>query len=333
MAGRADGSAGERGMRMTVSALVAIDLSPAWRERLRAQFPEVRFRFATDATEVAAAAAEAEVILVHSLTRDAVVAANGLRWLQAGTAGVSHLLYSELRERGVILTNARAQGVPMAEMVLAMMFAFAVRLPLFVEARGRRAPVAMRAVREKFELQGQTLVILGMGDVGGTLCRKAAGIGMRVLGVRRRPELPCEGADRVVGVDRLREVLPQADHLVVTLPLTQGTRDFIARPEVALLRPGTYLYNVGGGATVQRQALLEGLHSGRIAAAGLDVTDPDPLPPDDPLWDMPNVLLTQHTSGSSAANHDRIAQLFAANLRNYLDGRPLLNVVDQSLGY
>ncbi len=318
---------------MPLSALVAIDLSPAWRDRLRREFPDVRFIFATEAQEVAAASADTDVILAHSLPRDALDAATHLRWLQAGTAGVSHLLYSELRERNVILTNARAQGVPMAEMVLAMMFAFAARVPLFVDARARRESVAMRAVREKFELQGQTVVILGVGDVGGTLCSKVAALGMRVLGVRRRPEIGCEGAERVVGVDRLREVLPQADHLVVTLPLTQGTRDFIAGPEVALLKPGTYLYNVGGGATVQREALLAGLRSGRIAGAGLDVTDPGPLPADDPLWDMPNVLLTQRTSGSSAANGDRIAGIFAANLRRFVDGQTLLNVVDQTLGY
>lgn len=318
---------------MPVTALVAIDLPPVWRQRLQSEFPEVRFHFASDAAGVLAAAAEAEVLLAHNLTREAVAAAGRLRWLQAGTAGVSHLLYSEFRERGVVLTNARAQGVPMAEMVLAMMFAFAVRVPLFVAAKERREYVAQRVVREKFELQGQTLVILGVGDVGGNLCRRAAGIGMRVVGVRRRPDLPCEGAERVVGVDRLREVLREADHLAITLPLTQGTRDFIARPEIALLPQGAYLYNVGGGATVERQALLEGLRSGRLAGAGLDVTDPDPLPPDDPLWEMPNVLLTQHTSAASPGNHDRLAGIFASNLRRYLDGRQLLHVVDQSLGY
>lgn len=318
---------------MPVSALVAIDLSPARQARLCSEFPDVCFTFAVDPAEVASAAAGAEVVLAHSLSREAVVAATGLRWLQAGTAGVSHLLYSELRERGVVLTNARAQGAPMAEMVLAMMFAFAARLPWFVEARPRRDLIALRAVREKFELQGQTLLILGLGDVGGTLCRKAAGIGMRVIGLRRRPELSCEGAERVVGVDRLREVLPLADHVAVTLPLTQGTRDFLAGPEVALLRRGAYLYNVGGGPTVQRQALLQGLRDGRIAGAGLDVTDPDPLPPDDPLWEMTNVLLTQHTSGASPNNHDRIAAIFAGNLHRYLAGQVLENVVDQTLGY
>lgn len=318
---------------MPVTALVAIDLSPVWRERLVREFPEVRFVFAVDAQGVVAAAREAEVVLTHSLPRDAVAAATGLRWIQAGTAGVSHLLYSELRERGVVLTNARAQGVPMAEMVLAMMFAFATRLPTFVEARPRRESPAQRAVRAKFELDGQTLVIVGLGDVGGTLCRKAAAIGMRVIGLRRRPEIACPGAERVVGVDRLREVLPLADHLAVTLPLTQGTRDFIAAAELALLRPGAYLYNVGGGATVERQALLAALRSGRLAGAGLDVADPDPLPPDDPLWEQGNVLLTHHTSGASPKNHDRIADIFACNLRRYLDQQPLLHVVDQSLGY
>ena len=318
---------------MAVSALVAIDLSPEWRQRLTRTFPEVEFTFAQDPAGLVKAASGAQVILTHSLSRDAVLAATRLRWVQAGTMGVSHLLYSEFRERGVLLTNARAQGVPMAEMVLAMMFAFATRLPMFIEARPRRENVAAKAARTKFELAGQTLVILGLGDVGSTLCAKAAGIGMRVIGLRRRPELPCAGAERVVGVDRLREVLPAADHLAVTLPLTQGTRSFLGAPELSLVRPGTYLYNVGGGPTVDRGALLEALRSGRLAGAGLDVTDPDPLPPDDPLWDAPNVLLTHHTSGASPNNHDRIAGIFASNLRRYLDGQPLLNTVDQSLGY
>lgn len=318
---------------MAVSALVAIDLSPQWRDRLTQQFPEVAFTFAQDPAAVVAAAPAAEVMLTHSLPRDAVLAATGLRWVQAGTMGVSHLLYSEFRERGVALTNARAQGIPMAEMVLAMMFAFATCLPMFIDARQRRENVSQRAAKAKFELGGQTLVILGLGDVGSTLCAKAAGVGMRVIGLRRRPELACAGAARVVGVDRLREVLPLADHLAVTLPLTQGTRYFLGAPELSLVRRGAYLYNVGGGATVERAALMDALRSGRLAGAGLDVTDPDPLPADDPLWDAPNVLLTHHTSGASPNNHDRIAGIFAANLRRYLDGQPLLNVVDQFLGY
>ena len=319
-------------MAVAVTALVAIDLGAAGRERLRTAFPDVAFTFASSSAEVVAAAPGADVMLAHSLPREAAEAAVRLRWLQAGTSGVSHLLYSEFRERGVVLTNARAQGLPMAELVLAMMFAFATRLPLLIGARVAREPAGLRVAREKFELEGQTLVILGLGDVGGTLCRKAVSIGMRVLGVRRRPDILCPGAQRVVGVDRLREVLPQADHLAVTLPLSQGTRGFIGAAEVALLRPGTYVYNVGGGPTIDRVALLAGLRDGRIGGAGLDVTDPDPLPPDDPLWQEPNVLLTQHTSGASPRNHERIASIFADNLRRYLVGEPLLYVVDQSIG-
>ena len=318
---------------MPLSALVAIDLSPAWRDRLRREFPDVRFIFATEAQEVAAASADTDVILAHSLPRDALDAATHLRWLQAGTAGASHLLYSELRERNVILTNARAQGVPMAEMVLAMMFAFASCMPQLVEARARRDQVGQRVVREKFELQGQTLLICGLGDVGGTLCRKAAGVGMRVIGLRRRPELDCEGATLVVGVDRLREQLPQADHIAVTLPLTQGTRGFIGEPEFALIRSDAYLYNVGGGATIEGRALVDALRNGRLAGVGLDVTDPDPLPPDDPLWTLDHVILTQHTSGASPKNQDRVAAIFAQNLRRYLGGEPVWHVVDQLQGY
>ena len=318
---------------MAGAVLVAIDVSPQWEQRLRGEFPGVRFIFSQDATEVRAAAPEAEVVLANALPRDAVAQATRLRWMQAGTSGVSHLLYSEFRERGVILTNARAQGAPMAELVLAMMFAFATCMPQLVEARGRREQIGQRVVREKFELQGQTLLICGLGDVGGTLCRKAAGVGMRVIGLRRRPELDCEGAALVVGVDRLREQLPLADHIAVTLPLTQGTRGFIGAPEFSLIRPDAYLYNVGGGATIDGRALSEALQGGRLAGAGLDVTDPDPLSPDDPLWVLPNVLLTQHTSGASPNNQDRVAGIFAENLRRYLAGQPLKHVVDQLLGY
>lgn len=320
----------------SVRVLVAMELSQRWHDRLVAEFPDVHFAFIEDAAALAAAAPDVDVVLAHSFPRDAALAATRLRWFQAGTAGVSHLLYTEFRERGVLLTNARAQGVPMAENVIAMMMAFAVRLPRFLDRRERREsrePLSLLASREKFELEGQTLLILGIGDVGGTLCRKAAGLGMRVLGLRRRPEIPCPGASQVVGVDRLREVLPQADHIATTLPLTQGTRQFLGAQEFDWMRPGAYLYNVGGGATVDRQALLAALRSGRLSGAGLDVTDPDPLPPDDPLWAMDNVILTQHTAGASPHNSDRIAAIFAANLRRYVDGEPLLHMVDQSLGY
>ena len=327
------GEAGKRGCGMNASILVTIDVGPAWEDRLQREFPEARFTFSQEPAEVAAAAAAADIMLANALPREAVTQAVRLRWLQAGTSGVSHLLFSEFRERGVILTNARAQGAPMAELVLAMMFAFAVRMPQLVEARARREQVGQRVVREKFELQGQTLLICGLGDVGGTLCRKAAGVGMRVIGLRRRPELDCEGATLVVGVDRLREQLPLADHIAVTLPLTQGTRGFIGDPEFALIRPDAYVYNVGGGATIDGRALTEALRDGRLAGAGLDVTDPDPLPPDDPLWTMDNVILTQHTSGASPKNQDRVAAIFAQNLRRYLDGQPLWHVVDQLQGY
>ena len=316
-----------------VEALVTVDLPEAWQVRLRQDFPEVCFTFAQDPQRILAAAPTAEVILASALSREVVAAAQHLRWVQAATSGVSHLLFSEFRERNVLLTNARTQGVPMAELVLAMMFAFASRLPLFVEARGRRELVAQRAVREKFELHGQTLLICGLGDVGGMLCGKAAGIGMRVIGLRRRPELHCAGAEQVVGVDRLWDVLPRADHVAMTLPLTQGTRGFLGPEEFALLRRGVYLYNVGGGATVDTRSLVQALREERLAGAGLDVTDPDPLPANDPLWAMDNVLLTQHTSGSSPHNNERIAAIFAENLRHYRSGEALRNAVDPVLGY
>ncbi len=321
------------GNAQRLSVLVAIDLPAAWRERLVREIPQARFRFVTDSAELVTAAPDAEVLFCHTLPREAVTGAVRLRWVQAATAGVSHLLYSEFRERKILLTNARAQGVPMAENVLAMMFAFACRLPLLMDARPRHHLVAAQVIAEKFELCGQTLVILGTGDVGGALSARASALGMRVIGLRRRPEIAVPGAERIVGVDRLHQVLSEADHLAVTLPLTQGTRGFVGAREMGWLRKGAYLYNVGGGPTVDRQAMLDALRSGQLAGAGLDVTDPDPPLADDPLWDMPNVILTQHTSEASPRNSERIAELFAVNLGRYLRQERLLNLVDLRLGY
>jgi D-2-hydroxyacid dehydrogenase (NADP+) len=301
--------------------------------RLRAAHPEVEFRFCLSVEDFVAAATDADVLFSKRFPAPVWAGARRLRWVQAGTAGINHLLDAGLRQSDVILTNAvGAHGVPMAEVILAMMLAFATRLHLLIHAQRTQGWIKDQVLAEKFELAGQTLCVIGLGDIGGTLALKAKALGMRVLGVRRSRRL-FPGIDAQYTRDQLLDVLPGADHVALCLPLTDETQGVIAEAELRAMKQSAIIYNVGRGASIHAQALLQALHEGWIAGAGLDVTDPEPLPADSPLWNLPNVILSQHTSGSSPRNADRITGIFLDNLGRFRRGEPLRNVVDKTLGY
>lgn len=313
-------------------ALIGEDIGTGNLARLQDDFPAVEFRFCLDPADFVVAAADAEVIFSKSFPAGSLSAASHLRWVQAGTAGVDRVLAS-LAGRDVLLTNASgAHGVPMAELVLGMMLGFAAGLHTAIRGPEDYNSVRGRILQEKFELEGQTLCVLGLGDIGGTLARKAQALGMWVIGVRRSTD-PFPYVDAQVTPDRLLEVLPQADHVALCLPLTGETVGIVGAAELQAMKPSAYIYNVGRGSSIEPDALIQALQSGRIAGAGLDVTDPEPLPADSPLWAMQNVVLSRHTSGSSPFNADRITAIFAENLRRYLAGEPLLHRVDRQLGY
>ncbi len=301
--------------------------------RLQQAQPDLEFRLCLDPAVLVANAAEAEVIFSKQFPAGILANAPQLRWVQAGTAGVNHLLAAGLGARDILLTNARgAHGIPMAEQTLAMMFAFANRLPTLLQGQAQKSRVAAQVIREKFELEGQTLCVIGLGDIGGTLAYKAQRLGMRVIGVRRTPT-PFAYVDVQYATDQLLDALPQADHVALCLPLTAATTALIGAAELRAMKPSAYIYNVGRGASITGEALLQALQAGWIAGAGLDVTDPEPLPPDSPLWQQPNVILGQHTSGSSPYNADRITKIFLDNLAHYRAGEPLQNLIDKTQGY
>lgn len=313
-------------------ALIGEDIGAENLARLRREFPSVEFRFCLDAAEFLAAAPSAEIIFSKSFPPGALAAATRLRWVQAGTAGVDRLV-AGLAGRDVLLTNASgAHGVPMAELVLGMMLGFAAGLHTAGRGPAEYDSVRAQILREKFELEGQTVCVLGLGDIGGTLARKAQALGMRVIGVRRSRN-PFPYADAQITPDRLLDVLPQSDHVALCLPLTSATVGIIGRAELRAMKPSSYIYNVGRGSSVEPEALLHALRERWIAGAGLDVTDPEPVPGDSPLWGMRNVVLSRHTSGSSPFNGDRITAIFARNLAHYLAGEPFPHPVDRELGY
>jgi phosphoglycerate dehydrogenase-like enzyme len=213
-----------------------------------------------------------------------------------------------------------------AEHAIALMLAMVKRLPAAFAAQARRAwqPQIGQGMGT---LSGRTLVIVGCGSIGREAARRAAGLGMRVIGVARTVR-PIAGADEVVDASRLDETLGRADVVLVAVPSNPATRGLIDAGRLAACRPGTLLVNVARGNVVAAGALLDALRSGALGGAALDVTDPEPLPPDDPLWDAPNLIVTPHVSGSIGPQGlVRLAEHVLANLRREADGQTPLHLV------
>jgi len=259
-----------------------------------------------------------------------------VRWFQQWGAGVDWLMnHPEIVERDVIITNVSGvHAIPISEHIFALLLALARRIPEAVQAQKAHQWYRQEmGMSEVFELAGKTMVLVGVGDIGARTAKIAASMDIRVIGVRRNPERPAPGIERMVGPAQLREVLPEADLLVLTVPLTPETEHLIGEAELRLLKPTSILVNIGRGRTVDQAALVRALQEGWIGGAGLDVTDPEPLPADSPLWDMPNVLITAHYSGRTPAYEERAMEIFLDNLARYVSGQPLRNVVDKRLGY
>ena len=320
--------------RRLETLIVAVSLAPGHVARLRGRFPDLRVEM-VDQPLRGEDVAEADAVVASDFGAGLLAAAPRLGWLQTGGAGVEGLPLDELAARRVVVTNASGvHAINIGEHVLAMMLAFARRLPHFVRAQGERRWRDDATRDGVFELHGQTLLLVGLGDIALAVAERAAAFGMRVLGSRRRQDLPRPPAvDEVVPIEGLDEALAEADHVVVSLPLTERTRGFVDAARLAAMRPGAYLYNVGRGPVVDSAALIEALASGHLGGAGLDVTDPEPLPPDSPLWGMDNVLITAHTSGATPRYWDRGIELVIENVARYREGQPLVNEVDPAAGY
>lgn len=248
----------------------------------------------------------------------------GLQWFHCSFVGVDHPIFRGIGERGVTVTNAPGlTAIPIAQYVLAMMLRHAKGLDQWAAAQNERA---WRRVASD-ELTGRTVAIIGTGGIGTEVARLARAFGMRVLGMRRRPELP-ENVDALYPPEQLHDLLSEADYVVLACPLTKHTQGMMNAAALAAMKPTAYLINVARGPIVEETALLEALREGRIAGAALDVFDDEPLPSGSPLWDLPNVVVTPHNSGASPQTGERGAQLFIDNLRRFAAGEPLLNVVD-----
>lgn len=252
-----------------------------------------------------------------------------LRWIHSTSDGVDNLLFPEFSDFDLVLTNASGIfNIPIAEMVLAYILTVGKRLPEFL-AQQRAHYWHQLRLRELRQL---TVGIVGLGDIGSEVARLCQAFGMRILGLRRHPR-PHQFADEVLGPERLHDLLAQSDYVLISCPLTEKTRGMIGPAELRAMEPDTWLINIARGPIVDQQSLIEALRERRIGGACLDVFAREPLPDGSPLWDLPNVIVTPHNAWSSPLLMDRETELFLDNLRRYLAGEPLRNVVDKDAGY
>ena len=256
--------------------------------------------------------------------------AERLRWIQTSSAGMDAILDEALVARELLITNASGVYAPqVAASAWALTLAIARGLPTFFRQQ-------MEHVWEWgpiYALDGATAGIVGLGGIGRRYARIAAAFGMRVLAVdAHQPPKPDE-VDEVWPMDRLEELLTAADVLMISCPSTRETHHLINRSGLAKMKPTGIVVNIARGGIVDEDALREALNEGRLAGAGLDVTETEPLPPDSPLWDTPNLIITPHCAGLSPQRDRNMTEFFCDNLRRYLAGQPLMNVVDQKRGY
>jgi phosphoglycerate dehydrogenase-like enzyme len=311
------------------------EVGPEFLESLRKVAPGVEFIPVASVAEGVAKAADVDAVLGFC-TPEIVAAGPRIRWVQAYSAGVERCVADpKLREQKVLLTNMqRVAGPVMAEHVLAMMLAFARGLHFYIPERiEARWTESLPPPSRMLSLEGKTVLVVGLGGIGTEVAKRAHALGMRVIATRASGR---EGPPFVSYVGLSNELLTlagQADFIVNTVPLTTATTGLFDAKFFAAARPGSYFFNVGRGRSVVQGDLVAALRSGRIAGAGLDVTDPEPLPPTDPLWKLPNVIITPHVSAESDLGSTARFAIVAENLRRYVAGEKMLNVVDLQKGY
>lgn len=275
-----------------------------------------------------------EVVLTgFRLPHDMLARAPRLRWIQSKAAGVDRVADSGIAQRGIVVTNARGvAAVPIAEWILCTMLMFAKRMHLHQKQKLQH--VYQREGQPPFSLEGKTIGVLGVGAIGTETARLARCAGMRVLATRRTIGGPMPPhVDRLYGPGETDQVLRESDFVAVTLPLTAETHHVIGERELRQMKRTAYILNVGRGPIIDEAALAQALREGWIAGAALDVFEKEPLPPESPLWDLDNVIFSPHISGNVDDYDRRVAQVFVENLRRYVAGESLMNIVDLARGY
>jgi len=310
---------------------------PAMAEAIRKRWPEMQVLHLPNYDGLPKELPDTDIFVGYSLRAEQLKAASKLKWIHSTAAGVAQLMYAELRDSGILVTNPSGIfSVPMAEHTMGLLLALARNFPDSVRHQDH-AHWSQQELWDKpqhlTEINGKVLLIVGYGSIGREVAKRARAFEMRVWGVTRSGEGDRTHAEKIFAAAKLREALPEADYVLIAAPETAETRHLMGATEIAKMKRGARLINVGRGSLLDEAALLRALESGALGGAAIDVAKLEPLPAESPLWKAPNLLITPHTSGVSDRLWDRQAGVLLELLERWFDGRELFNRVDFARGY
>jgi phosphoglycerate dehydrogenase-like enzyme len=310
---------------------------PAMAEAIRQNWPTMTVAHLPEYKLLPEELPSTDIFVGYSLRPQQLLGARKLKWIHSTAAGVAQLMYPELRDSGIAVTNPSGIfSIPMAEHTMGLLLALARNFPDAVRYQAQShwgQQEIWDQPQHLTELNGQLLLIVGYGSIGRELGRRATAFDMRVWGVTRSGQGDLTHAEKIVPVSDLAQVLPHADYVVIAAPETPETRHIIGAPELARVKPSTRLINVSRGSLLDETALLRALNEQKLGGAALDVAGMEPLPSDSPLWKAPHLMITPHTSAVSDRLWKRQSEIFLELLERWFNGRELFNRVDLSRGY
>src|ERR1700730_8335413 len=270
--------------------------------------------------------------VIGGLSQDQFAKAKSLKWVQTYSAGVEGLRWKEFLDSNIVLTNCKiVQGPNIADHAMALLLALTRGLNIFFSEKEKEH--WSREGRELLEMQDMTAVVIGVGGIGSQIAQRAHGFGMKVIGVDPKDLPPNINVTRTVYPSQLDTVLPLADVVFVSAPLTPESRHMMGPHQFDLLKKTAFFVAVSRGGIYDTPSLVKALDSHKLAGAGLDVTDPEPLPAGNPLWKFPNVVITPHVAGNSPGSYARRVTVFKENISHFVRNEPMRNVVDKQKGY
>jgi phosphoglycerate dehydrogenase-like enzyme len=310
---------------------------PILAENLRKRWPEMNVVHAPDYDRVAQEIPDADIFVGSILKPAEFVLAKKLKWVHSTSAGVGQLLYPELRNSGVTLTNASGVfSIPMAEHTIGLLLALTRNFPDAVRQQDREV-WSQQQLWDKpqhlSEVNGAVILIVGYGSIGREIGKRAHALDMRVWGVTRSGKGDATHAEKMLPATEIRQALPEADFVVLCAPATADTQTLIGADQLKQMKRGARIVNLGRGSLLDESALIAALENGTLSGAALDVTEAEPLPTNSPLWHAPNLFITPHTSALSDRLWHRETALLMDLLERWFDGSELVNRVDFTSGY
>lgn len=316
-----------------MNVLVNIPLLEGHEEMLRSAAPDYTFRLSKKESDATQEDVDFADIILGCVPPSFLHGQQKLQWLQTSSAGVEAYVKPGILAEGTQLTNATgAYGLAIAEHMLGMLFGVIKKLAQYRDLQREEGWKSLGAVKS---IVGSTVLVLGLGDIGGEFAKRCKALGATVIGMRRSDTSKPDYVDEICLTADLDNVLPRADVVAIALPGTKETAGLMDRDRIGKMKDGAVIMNVGRGQIIDTEALCDALESGKLMGAALDVTEPEPLPKGHRLWKIPTAVITPHISGyyHLKYTHDKVIEICADNLARFHDGKPLQNKVNFQTGY